>query len=46
VYFQAAAAAIVYGLALWLARHRRHFVQFVAGLATMTAAFMALRAVH
>jgi len=46
VYAQAIGALLIYGLALWLVRRNRDLVWFVAGLATLTAGLMGLRALH
>ena len=43
---QAAVAAAVFGVALWRARHNRDVLTFVAGLATITFAWFALRTLH
>jgi hypothetical protein len=46
VYAQAGAALLIYGTALWVVRRNRDLVQFVAGLATLTAGLMGLRTLH
>ncbi|MGH9137832.1 MAG: hypothetical protein ACRD0G_12405 [Acidimicrobiales bacterium] len=43
---QAAAALPLFGALLWRVRHNREIRIFVAGLATITFAWFALRTVH
>lgn len=43
---QAAVAAGLFGVALWRARRNRDVLTFVAGLATITFAWFALRTLH
>ncbi len=43
---QAAVAALLFGIGLWRARHNRDVLTFVAGLATITVAWFALRTLH
>ncbi len=46
VYTQAVVAAMVFAAVAWLVRRNRDLLMFVGGLATVTAAAMALRTVH
>lgn len=43
---QVGVAASVFGLAFWRVRHNGDLRTFVAGLATLTFAWFALRALH
>lgn len=43
---QAAAALPLFGFALWRTRRNRDILTFVAGLATITLAWFALRTLH
>ncbi len=45
-FVQAAIAVPIFGIALWRARHNRDIRTFVAGLATITFAWLALRTLH
>ena len=46
VYAQAIGALMLFSVALWFVRRNRDLVLFVAGLATLTAGRMGLRALH
>lgn len=43
---QAAVASALFGLGLWRVRRNRDVLTFVAGLATITFAWFALRTLH
>ncbi len=43
---QAALAVPIFGLAIWRVRHNRDIRTFVVGVATLTFAWFALRALH
>jgi hypothetical protein len=45
-FLQAAIAVPIFGIALWRVRHNRDTRTFVAGLATLTFAWFALRTLH
>ena len=45
-FLQAAIAVPIFGIALWRVRHNRDIRSFVAGLATLTFAWFALRTLH
>jgi hypothetical protein len=46
VHFQTVVAVVVFSAALWWTRRNRDLLTFVAGLATITFAWFALRTVH
>ncbi len=45
-FVQAAIAVPIFGIAIWRVRHNRDIRTFVVGVATLTFAWFALRALH